>query len=178
MEKYYEIRLSSMGVAVCMIIFGILLTIFPEMSGTIFTRAFASVILLFALINLWKGLRARKHELGGSGNLIGALLLLILSGIGFFKPEIILSFLPFVTGALLVLDGFVKIPLMKEMWDWGRELRLSAVVSSLLPLVLGVFLMAYPFHAAAVVIRLFGIFLLIDGISDIIRSSMAKKYDY
>lgn len=89
----------------------------------------------------------------------------------------ILSFLPFVTGALLVLDGFVKIPLMKEMWDWGRELRLSAVVSSLLPLVLGVFLMAYPFHAAAVVIRVFGIFLLIDGISDIIRSSKAKKYD-
>ena len=38
MEKYYEIRLSSIGIAVCMVVFGILLTIYPEVSGIIFTR--------------------------------------------------------------------------------------------------------------------------------------------
>lgn len=175
MEKYYEVRLSSIGIAVCMIVFGVLLTLFPEVSGVIFTRGFASVVLLFALSHVWKWLRARKHDMSGTGDLIGAILLLILSGIGFFKPEIVLSFLPFVTGALLILDGIAKIPLIKEMWDWGNELRWSGILSAGLPLILGVFLAAYPFHVAAVVIRVFGIFLLVDGISDIIRSSMVKR---
>ena len=175
MEKYYDIRLSSMGIAVCMIVFGILLTLFPEVSGIIFTRGFASVVLLFALVHAWRWLRARKREMGGTGELVGAIVLLILSGIGFFKPEILLSFLPFVTGALLILDGLAKIPFIKEMWDWGNELRWLGIFSAGLPLLLGIFLAAYPFQAAAIVIRVFGIFLIIDGASDIIRSSMVKR---
>lgn len=175
MERYYEIRFSSLGIAVCMVVFGVLLTVYPEMSGVIFTKGFAFIVLLFAISHVWKWLRARKYGLGGTGELIGAVLLLILSGIGFFKPEIVLSFLPFVTGALLILDGIVKIPLIKEMWSWGSELRWFAILSVLLPLLLGIVLISYPFGAAAAVIRVFGIFLLIDGISDIIRSSMVKR---
>ncbi len=71
---------------------------------------------LFGLLHLWRYTRARKFEMGGTGNLIAAILLFILSAIGFFKLEVILSFLPFVTGSLLIVDGFVKIPLIKEMW--------------------------------------------------------------
>lgn len=175
MEKYYEIRLSSIGIAIAMIILGVLLTIYPEVSGIIFARGFAITVLVFALSNTWKGLRARKHNMGGTGNLAGAVVLLILSGISFFKPEIVLSFLPFVTGALLILDGLVKIPLVKDMWDWGGELRGIGILSVALPLLLGIFLAAYPFHAAAMVIRIFGIFLLLDGLSDVLRSSMVKR---
>lgn len=40
---------------------------------------------------------------------------------------------------------------------------------------LGDFLAAYPFQAAAIVIRVFGIFLIIDGASDIIRSNLVKR---
>lgn len=175
MEKYYEIRLSSAGIAVGMLLLGAVLSIFPEMSGMIFARGLAAAVLLYALVNVWKGLRARKHEMGGTGNLIGAAVLFILSGIGFLKPEMILSFLPFVTGALLVLDGIVKIPLIKEMWGWGNDLRWSGILSAGIPLLLGFFLAAYPFHAAAVVIRVFGVFLLLDGISDVIRSVLVRK---
>ena len=178
MEKYYEIRLSSIGIAVCMVVFGILLTIYPEVSGIIFTRGFATVVLLFGLLHLWKYTRARKFEMGGTGNLIAAILLFILSAIGFFKPEVILSFLPFVTGSLLIVDGFVKIPLIKEMWDWGSEVRWSALLSAGLPLVLGIILASYPFSAATLVIRVFGIFLLVDGISDIVRCNMVRKNNF
>lgn len=176
MEKYYEIRLSGIGIAVCMAVFGILLTIYPEVSGIIFTRGFATIVLLLGLSHVYKGVRARKHEMGGTGDLTGGVLLLVLSGIGFFKPEIILSFLPFVAGSLLILDGFVKIPLIKELWGWGNTIRWSVILSALLPLILGVILAAYPFQAAAAVIRIFGIFLLVDGVSDISRSILVKKY--
>lgn len=178
MEKYYEVRLSSIGIAVCMVVFGVLLTIYPEVSGIIFTRGFATVVLLFALLHFWRYSKAKKIEMGGTGNLIAAVLLLILSGIGFFMPQVILSFLPFVTGSLLIVDGFVKMPLVKEMWDWGSELRWSALLSAGLPLVLGIILASYPFSAATLVIRVFGIFLLVDGISDIVRSNMVRKSDF
>lgn len=85
--------------------------------------------------------------------------------------------MPFVTGSLLILDGFVKIPLIKEMWDWGSQLRWSAILSTVLPLLLGIILAAYPFHVAAAVIRVFGIFLFIDGVSDIVRNAMIKRKD-
>lgn len=175
MEKYYEIRLSSIGIAIAMIVLGVLLTIYPGVSGTIFTRGFAAVVLILALSHAWKGLRARKHHMGGNGNLAGAAVFLILSGISFFKPEFVLSFLPFVTGALLILDGLVKIPLVKSMWNWGGEVRGMGILSAVLPLLLGIFLAAYPFEAAAAAIRIFGIFLLLDGCSDVLRNSMVKR---
>lgn len=177
MEKYYEIRLSSVGIAVCMVVFGAILIIYPEISGIIFARGFATVVLLFALSHIWKWRQARKYEMSGTGSLVGAVLLLLLSAIGFFKSEILLGFLPFVTGSLLILDGFVKIPLIKEMWDWGSQLRWSAILSTVLPLLLGIILAAYPFHVAAAVIRVFGIFLFIDGVSDIVRNAMIKRKD-
>lgn len=178
MDKYYEIRISGIGIAVCMVVFGVLLTAYPEVSGIIFTRGFATVVLLLGISHIWRGLKARKNEMGGTGNLVGAVLLLVLSGIGFFKPEMILSFLPFVAGSLLIVDGFIKIPLIKEMWGWGSQIRWSGILSAALPLLLGIFLAAYPFHAAAAVIRIFGIFLLVDGISDIMRSILVKKYGH
>lgn len=92
MEKYYEIRLSSIGIAVCMLVFGVLLTLFPEVSGVVFTRGFASVVLLFAISHVWKWLRARKHKMGGTGDLIGAVLLLLLSGIGFLNRKLYCHF--------------------------------------------------------------------------------------
>lgn len=172
MNKYYEIRMSSFGIAICMVIFGSLLTIFPRISGIVFTRGFATIVLLYALIQLWRGLRARKQGLRGYGNLTGSGLCLILSGIGFFAPEVILSFLPFVTGSLLILDGIIKVSMLKMQWDWDREHRWIGILSAVLPLMLGIFLAAYPFHAATAVIRFFGIFLLLDGISDLVRTKV------
>lgn len=65
-------------------------------------------------MHVWRWLRARKRETGGTGELIKAIVLLIISGISFFKPGILLSFLPFVTGALLILDGLAKAPFIKK----------------------------------------------------------------
>ena len=161
-----------------MVVFGILLTIYPEVSGIIFTRGFATVVLLFGLLHLWRYTRARKFEMGGTGNLIAAILLFILSAIGFFKPEVILSFLPFCDRIFVDCGWFCKDSFDKRNVDWRSELRWSALLSAGLPLVLGIILASYPFSAATLVIRVFGIFLLVDGISDIVRSNMVRKNNF
>lgn len=75
----------------------------------------------------------------------------------------------------MILDGLIKIPLVKSMWNWGGEVRGMVILSTAIPLLLGSFLMTYPFHAGAVAIRIFGIFLLLDGLSDVLRNSMVKR---
>lgn len=171
----YEIRMSSVGISVCMLLFGIVLALYPEMSGIIFTRAFATVLLLFALFYLWRWNRERKYG-GGKAEMTGMIALFVLSGIGFFMPEVVLSFLPFVAGAILLLDGLIKISLLRDLWNFGGRLRGATAMSVFLPLIFGIILVGYPFGAVAMVIRLFGIFLIVDSGSDILRTVLVKKY--
>lgn len=175
MREYYEARMSAAGISICMIICGLPLAFYPELSGVIFTRGFAAFVLVLALINLWRWRRARKYDMGGRSNLAGAVVLAVLSGIGFFKPEILLGFLPFLTGAFLILDGLIKFPLVMEQRGCGGMVRGTGILSVLLPLVLGIILAAYPFHAAAAVIRFFGIFLIVDGAADIVRTAVLLR---
>lgn len=61
--------------------------------------------------------------------------------------------------------------LLTKMWSFFKP----EIIVSFLPFLLGVFLMSYPFHAARVVIGVFGGFMLIDGASDIARNIVTKR---
>lgn len=78
-------------------------------------------------------------------------------------------------GALLLVDGVGKIPLVIAAVQAKSTVLIPLLLSSLIPVILGILLVVNPFHAAQLVIMIFGAALLADGISDLITALMSRK---
>lgn len=166
MFSYFWGRNASLPLALLYVLLGLLLTIFPDLSGTIFVWALAGVCLVFAIARLWRYYQRRKADAGGTGDLIAGIAALILALFFWLWPHVVLSFLPLVLGILLLLDGVGKLPLVMDARRAGLPLPLPLLLSTLAPLVLGIILIADPFGVTRFVIRFFGISLIVDGVCD------------
>ena len=91
-----------------------------------------------------------------------------------FRPQFILSFLPLVLGIALLIDGIGKLPLAMDAVRTLHTALTPVLWAAVLPLVLGIVLIANPFGVAKTVIRFFGIGLIVDGMCDLITVLSAR----
>lgn len=78
-------------------------------------------------------------------------------------------------GALLLIDGVGKIPLVISGIRANIPALIPLLLSSLLPIALGILLLVNPFPAAQLVIMVFGAALIADGISDLVTALISRK---
>ena len=81
-------------------------------------------------------------------------------------PQTLLSFLPLVLGSLLLLDGVGKLPLAIMALRAHTPDATALLLSSLIPLVLGAVIVVNPFQTVQLVVRIFGVGLIADGVAD------------
>lgn len=175
MFQFFWSRNASIWTAVLYILLGLLLAIFPDLSGTIFVWVLAAAVAVFGLIHLIRYLRARKTAQASGGMLFLAILALLFALFCALRPHAILSFLPLVLGILCLLDGIGKIPIAVAFVQDRSGSLIPALISTILPILLGILLIANPFSAARMVIMIFGIGLILDGISDLVTASMTGR---
>lgn len=170
MFKFFWSRNASQGMAMVYIALGLPLLLFPAAVGTVFVWVLAGGCLVFAVPHLLRYLQARKAGQSHGGELFLCVLPLLFALFALLRPHVILSFLPFVLGALLLLDGVGKLPLMLEAIQAHAPGLAYCVVSTLIPLAAGLVLLLNPFQAAQMVIRFFGLGLILDGVGDLITA--------
>ena len=174
MFRFFWSRNASVWTAVLYILFGLLLAIFPGISGTIFVWVLAAASAIFGLMQLGRYLRGRKTGQASGGSLVLGVIALLFALFCALRPHAILSFLPLVLGILCLLDGIGKIPVAVAFVQDRSGSLVPALISTLLPLLLGILLIANPFGAARMVIMIFGIGVLLDGISELVTVSMTR----
>ena len=168
--RYFWSRNASVGMAVLYMVLGLPLLLFPAAVGTVFVWALAIGCVVYALPHLIRYLQGRKVGQAFGGDLFLTVLPLLFALFALLRPHVILSFLPFVLGALLLLDGVGKLPLMLEAIQDHTPGFVYCVASTLVPLIAGLVLMLNPFQAAQMVIQFFGLGLILDGIADLITA--------
>lgn len=109
--QFFWSRTASVWIALLYIILGLPLLLFPGASGSVFVWALAAGAAVYALSHLWRYIQARKLEQASGGDLFLAILPLAFAIFSISWPQAILSFLPLVLGALLLVDGVGKAPL-------------------------------------------------------------------
>lgn len=172
--RYFWSRSASVSMAVLYMVLGLPLLLFPAAVGTIFVWALALVCVLYAAPHLVRYLQGRKAGQAFGGDLFLTVLPLLFAVFALLRPQVILSFLPFVLGALLLLDGVGKLPLMLEaIQDHAPGLG-YCVASTLIPLIAGLVLMLNPFQAAQMVIQFFGLGLMLDGLGDLVAARSVR----
>lgn len=174
--QFFWTRTASVWIALLYIILGLPLLLFPGASGSVFVWALAAGAAVYAVSHLWRYLQERKTGQASGGDLFLAVLPLAFSIFSLSWPQAILSFLPLVLGALLLVDGVGKVPLVIAAVRSKPPILIPLLLSSLIPIVLGTLLVVNPFHAAQMVIMIFGAALVADGVSDLVTAVMSQKF--
>lgn len=174
--QFFWTRTASVWIALLYIILGLPLLLFPGASGSVFVWALAAGAAVYAVSHLWRYIRERKTGQASGGDLFLTVLPLAFSIFSLSWPQAILSFLPLVLGALLLVDGVGKVPLVIAAIRSKPPILIPLLLSSLIPIVLGTLLVVNPFHAAQMVIMIFGAALVADGVSDLVTAVMSQKF--
>ncbi len=170
MFDFFWNRKATIWSSAIYIVIGLILLFFPGISGRIFCWGLGIVALAYGagrLVN-WNRLKHAGYRANGEAAL-GAILVLV-ALVCFLRPVSVLSFLPMTLGFLLILDGVGKLPLALEAFQQKTPYSGMGLLSAALPLLLGIVLVLNPFGATKTVISAFGVFLLLDGISDLARA--------
>lgn len=173
--QFFWSRTASVWIALLYIVLGLPLLLFPGISGSVFVWSLSAGAAVYAVSHLWRYLHGRKMDQASGTDLFLTILPLAFSLFSIIWPEAILSFLPLVLGALLLIDGVGKLPLVISGIRDEIPASLPLLLSSLIPIALGILLLVNPFHAAQLVIMVFGAALISDGISDLVTALMNRK---
>ena len=173
--QFFWSRTASVWIALLYMVLGIPLLLFPGISGSVFVWALAAGTAVYAVSHLWRYIQGRKAGQASEGDLFLTILPLAFSIFAILWPQAILSFLPLVLGALLLVDGVGKVPLVIAALRSKSTVRIPLVLSAVIPVALGILLVVNPFHAARLAIMAFGAALLADGVSDLVTALMSRK---
>jgi uncharacterized membrane protein HdeD (DUF308 family) len=156
MKKYSD---SS---SILMIIAGIILLIWP--GGSLRTLAIVGgIFLLLEGISLLAGKGIKE---GQNQSLIGSIVLIILGILLLTRPGESISMIMFIIGLCFVISAVSYIFNIRNSFG-NRNMNL---INAVLMLVFGIIIMAHPFSSAAAAVKVVAVFLLIDGVMNLVSS--------
>ena len=138
--QFFWSRTASVWIALLYMLLGIPLLLFPGISGSVFVWTLAAGAAVYAISHLWRYLQERKTGQASGGDLFLTILPMSFAIFSILWPQAILSFLPLVLGALLLVDGVGKIPLVIAAVQAKSSILIPLLLSSLIPGILGVLL--------------------------------------
>lgn len=166
MVMYFWERSASVWIALLYMVMGGLLLAFPAATSTVFVWALAGGAACYGVSHLLRYLQTRKKGTASPADLFLTVLPVAFAVFALVWPQTLLSFLPLVLGSLLLLDGVGKLPLAIMVMRAHTPDATALLLSSLIPLVLGAVIVVNPFQTVQLVVRIFGVGLIADGVAD------------
>lgn len=175
MIRFFWSRKATLWLSIVYVILGLILMIFPGLSGRVFCWGLAAGALAYAAGRFWQYAQEKKRGYPSGGSLILGALFTVLGLLCLLKPTVILSILPVTLGLVLLVDGLGKLPLAVDAWKTRFPHYWSILASCLLPLVLGIVLLFNPFGVVKTVIFFFGLSLMLDGVFDLLSALYSRS---
>ena len=158
---------------VILILLGVAFVWRPDIMESIMCYLLAALVALVGLMYLAGYFIQKSNENGereGNGFALGILLIFIAAFI-VVRQEVIIALVPFLFGFLVVIRGLMVIQ-GAFMFRRLRSNILIPIVSGLLSMALGLFIMLFPFETMHTLFILIGISLMVGGISGIVHEIM------
>ena len=175
MVMYFWERSASVWIALLYMVMGGLLLAFPAATSTVFVWALAGGAACYGVSHLLRYLQTRKNGTASPADLFLTVMPVAFAVFALVWPQTLLSFLPLVLGSLLLLDGVGKLPLAIMALRAHTPDATALLLSSLIPLVLGAVIVVNPFQTVQLVVRIFGVGLIADGIADFAAVLTARR---
>lgn len=161
-----RIRVNFVLTAILTLILGILLITSP---GTAMRTVFLLVgwtLVISGAASLLTALLSRGQPVG-QGDLVLGLVQVATGLVVLMRPGFLMSLAGIVVGFVLLIHGIHDIQHARESKALGYDWKLSMGVG-IAAVVMGVIVMINPFSTLETLLRIAGIFLLVDGLADLL----------
>ncbi len=135
-----------------------------------------SLVLIYGVVYMFKFFQKNEFNSLSKFNLLAGLLCIVFGLFIILNPTVLLSIIPFATGMLVLLDGFGKLKNALDFKKYGYIRWWVGLVFAIVFIGFGIFMIFQSFQVTELVVRIIGIFLIIDAISDIWSYFCYKKY--
>ncbi len=154
---------------------GIVLLIWPALSTNVLCTALGAVLVLCGIVDIFVFLSNRDGSLYAGFHLV---LGIVLSAVGVWlmaRPTLVAVIIPRIIGILIVIHGVSDLGDAVTLRRNGYARWTTALLLGLVTLALGAILIFSPFQTFTTVVRLIGLFLLYDGVSDFWISTRVSR---
>ena len=155
------------------LLLGIILTIMPGVAAGALVSVLGWLLLVFGFICLVVAIVFRAGAME-PGPIATGLLALASGLILLIRPGLLVSLCGIVLGLLLVIHGLQDLKQTRRDKAMGYDWKLPMVIA-VIKLVMGALVVLNPFSTAALLIRMAGIFLIVDALGDLILVRNATK---
>lgn len=149
-------------------IFGIILLIRPDISISVLGTLIGVIMLLFGAVKVIGYCSKDLYRLAFQYDLGFGLLLAALGIIVLIKPGSIVTFLCVAIGVATLADGLLKVQIAGDSKRFGIRNWWLILIAAIFTGLVGLLLVFRPVETTAVIMRLLGIALIMDGILSLI----------
>lgn len=167
MELIRKAKSAYIAMSVIMLILGLALVIWPEISLSVLCLTVGIVLLIFGVVKLIGYFSKDLYRLAFQFDLALGIFTLIFGIILIIHPANIVMLLPVIMGVLILLDGVFKIQTAMDARRFGMERWWAIMFLAVVTAIFGLLLVIRPFEGAVAVMVLLGITLMVDGIQNL-----------
>lgn len=175
MNLIRKIRNGIFGFSLLIIALGAFLLVEPTASVYIICYLFGGIIIICGGIDLTSYFISRKNRKYFRFDLIKGIAMLILGLFIIIRPEFVSAILPTIFGLVLILDGIAKILSAFDIRSGRDKAWIGIMAFGFVVCILGFITVIYPFTAVTLSMRVIGISLICDGVSNIWCNFCLKK---
>jgi len=171
MDKINNFFKSTIATSICLLILGLVFLIKPDTVISVIAYIIGAILIVLAVNNLLKYVKEKENGmyLGlGIIFLIGAIFVI-------FKYEMIVSIIPFILGIFVIINSSLKVPYVIELKMMKNDKYIVLLISTILSLAIGLFLIFNPFTSTLTITRIIGFFLILYSGIDIYQTILVKK---
>ncbi|MCR5485001.1 MAG: DUF308 domain-containing protein [Clostridiales bacterium] len=163
-ELIKSMKLGALISAIVSIALGIVMIVFPEISGKVICYIFGAILLLIGIVRIVRHVENREAYLLSRSDLITGL---IFFGLGLFtllKVDSVIAFLFYIFGFFIMVTGIISIQNSLDLKRLGHMRWIVLFIMSVLDTALGLVVLLNPFKAAAATMIFVAISLLYYGV--------------
>lgn len=166
MNAIKSLKMNYSVTALICAVLGLILLIWPGQSTQIVCITVGAVLGIYGVLQIIFYLATREKTMMSHSMMVLGIVLAVIGGFIVWKPETIMKAIPMIVGILIIIHGLHNGVQAIDLKKMGYSNWWIALLLAVLTVALGFILVCNPFDALDAVVRLIGIFLLYDGLSD------------
>ena len=171
-----KVKLDYIVQALTMIVIGIVLIIWTQVSLDMMARVLALLLFIIGIIFILSYILKSERGFIDSGQLLSGILISAIGVWIFLNPGTFTDFIPKLFGLFILLSGIMNLSQTLSLIKYHYSLWWLSLIFAVITVALGAYLLFNPTDAKEIAVRVIGIFLVYDGVSNLWTVSRVAKF--